>query len=121
MKSIKYIKIAITAFYLLVSYWVTCLIFEKEFAATAMKHSVDSHYENTLMILLISTLFSAVGVFLLGLLSLFTHHVFTKLIYSNEIKYAAMLYLKDKRKKSHKKLIKEPMKTPLDTKEMIKS
>jgi len=31
MKNVKYIKFAITAFYLIVSYWVTCLIFETFF------------------------------------------------------------------------------------------
>ena len=121
MKSIKYIKFAITAFYLLVSYWVTCLIFEKEFAATTMKHAVDSQYENTLMILLVSTAFSAVGIFLLGLLSIFTHYVFTKLIFADEVKYAALLYLKNRRKntpKVKKTLITEPMQTPLGN-EMI--
>lgn len=122
MKSVKYVKFAITAFYLIVSYWVTCLIFEKEFASTAIKHAVDSKYENTLMILLISTTFSAIGVFLLGLLSMFTHYVFTKLIFADEIKYAALLYLKNRRKPTKKVLITEPMKTPLDSNtEMIKS
>jgi len=98
MKSIKYVKFAIIAFYLIVSYWVTALIFEKEFAATAIKHAVDSKYENTLMILLISTGFSAIAVFLLGLLSLFTNFVFVRLVFTDEIKSGAMAIINKKRR-----------------------
>lgn len=94
MKNVKYTKYAIITFYLLASYWVTCLVFEKGFAEHGIQHSADgSHYENTLMILLIATGFSAIGVFLLGLLSMFTYYIFVKLIFTDEIKEAALIHL----------------------------
>lgn len=99
MKNVKYTKYAIITFYLLASYWVTCLVFEKGFAEHGLQHTADgSHYENTLMIMLIATGFSAIGVFLLGLLSMFTYWIFVKLIFADEIKEAAMLYLMRKHK-----------------------
>jgi len=99
MKNVKYTKYAIITFYLLASYWVTCLVFEKGFVEHGLQHTADgSHYENTLMIMLIATGFSAIGVFLLGLLSMFTYFIFVKLIFTDEIKEAAMLYLMRKRK-----------------------
>ncbi len=99
MKSVKIIKAIITGFYLIASCWITFLVFERNFVHAKMQFSPDSQYENTLMILLVATMFSAVGVFLMGLLSMFTHFVFIKLIFSDEIKRAAFLYLKRERTK----------------------
>jgi len=82
----KNLKITITVFYLIVSFWVTYLIFQTHFVHDKMIYSIDNRYENTLMILLISTLLSMIGVFFLGLLALFTNFVFVKLLFEkNEI------------------------------------
>lgn len=98
MKTIKFI---ITLFFLLISYWITYLIFNRNFAQTSMEFAVDNQNENTLMILLVSTILSMVGIFLLGILSIFVHFVFIKLIYSNEIKQAAYFYIKNNRNKQY--------------------
>lgn len=95
----RIIKFIITLFFLLISYWVTYLIFNRNFSQTTMEFAVENQNENTLMILLVSTILSAIGIFLLGLLSLFIHFVFIKLIYSDEIKHAAYFYIKNNRRK----------------------
>ncbi len=96
----KVIKFIITLFFLVTSYWVTYLVFSRNFAHEGIKYSADNWNENTFMILLISTSLSAVGVFFLGILSMFTHFVFIKLIYSDEIKQAALFYLKNKKREN---------------------
>lgn len=97
-ENMKIIKFLVTLFFLATSYWVTYLIFERNFMHAGMQYSADSWNENTLMILLTSTAFSAIGVLCLGVLSMFTHFVFIKLIYADEIKQAAYFYVKNKRR-----------------------
>jgi small basic protein len=106
MKNIKIVKIIITIFFLLGSAWISFLIFEREFATKVLAHTADSNnYENTLMILLIGTLFSTIGILCMGLMAMFTRYVFVKLIFVDEIREAAYLYYIGKRRKD--KIIKE--------------
>lgn len=99
----KTIKLAITGFFLLASFILTELIFMRGFAHTGLEFAVDNSAENTLMILIVSTVLSAVGIFFLGLLSMFTYFVFIKLIYADEIKHGALQYLRYKRNKQNAK------------------
>lgn len=96
-------KLAITGFFLSASFWVTYLIFMRGLAPTHLQMSVDSHTEDRFMILLVCTLLSAVGVLFLGLLSLFTHFVFVRLVYSDDIKIAAISMIRNKRKDNQAK------------------
>jgi len=80
------------------SYWVTCLVFQRNFKHAGMAFSADDWTENTLMILLTSTFISMAGVLCIGVLSMFTHFVFIKLIYADEIKQAAFFYIKNRNK-----------------------
>jgi len=100
----KTIKVIITTFFILSSYWITYLIFSRNFAHAGISFAVDNWTENTFMILLISTSLSIVGVFFTGILSLFTHFIFIKLIYADEIKHAAYFYVKNRNKKESKEL-----------------
>ena len=85
----RIIKGIITLCFLISSYWVTFLIFKRQFSNPEMKFSPDSWSENTLMLLLLSIGISMIGVFLMGLLSIFTHFVFVRLMYTDEIREAA--------------------------------
>jgi putative exporter of polyketide antibiotics len=98
----KYIKLSITTFFLFISFWLTTLIFGKQFSVNNLEYAIDNHTENTLMILIISTVLSAIGIFLLGLLALFIHYVFVKLTFHNEIRKDAFLLLKYRRNKQNK-------------------
>lgn len=103
MKNIKVVKGIITVLFLLGSAWITFLVFEREFAQKALVHTADANsYENTLLILLIGTLFSTIGIFCMGMMSLFARFVFVKLVFVDEIREAAYLYYIDKRKKDSK-------------------
>lgn len=93
----KLIKLLITVFFLLVSFWLSILIFKRNFTQHELEFAVDNHIENNFMILIVSTILSAVGVFLLGLLSLFVNFVFVKLIYTDEINKQAFNLLKFRR------------------------
>lgn len=95
MRAIKFI---ITLFFITMSYWVTCLVFQRNFKHAGMAFSADDWTENTLMILLTSTFISMAGVLCIGVLSMFTHFVFIKLIYADEIKQAAFFYIKNRNK-----------------------
>lgn len=112
----KYIKFIIAIFFLIASFWLTGLIFEHGFATTDLKYAVNDTNENTLMILIISTLLSAIGIFFMGVLALFTYFVFVKLLYADEIKRGAFQLLKYRRNKKNAK--RDMVK---DTTEMIKS
>ena len=103
----KILKLSITTFFLFASFWISILIFAKGFAHEGLQYSVDNANENTFMVLLVCTLLSAINVFFMGCLSLFTHFVFVKLIYSNEIKQGAIFLLKQKRKKGQHIVQKE--------------
>ena len=92
MKIVKYI---ITTFFLILSYFVTLLIFTKFLNGSPI--SVDNLNEDILLKLITGTLLSCVGIFFLGLLSIFTNFVFVKLIYNDEIKEAAYILIKEKR------------------------
>jgi hypothetical protein len=94
----KIIKLIITLFFLTTSYWVTYLVFSRNFSHAGIMFSAEDWNENTFMILLTSTGLSAVGVLFLGILSMFTHFVFVKLIYADEIKQAAIFYIKNRNK-----------------------
>lgn len=59
-------------------------------------------FENTALILLYSVSLSAIFIFLLGMLSIFTHFVYIKLIYGDEIRNAAYVLLKRKNKTKEK-------------------
>lgn len=98
----KTIKVFITSFFLLSSYWITYLIFNRNFSHAGISFAVDNWTENTFMILLISTTLSIVGVFFTGILSMFTHFIFIKLIFTEEIKQAAYFYVKNRNKKELK-------------------
>lgn len=100
----KTVKVVITLFFLLISYWVTYLIFGRNFSHAGISFAVDNWTENTFMILLISTGLSIVGVFFTGILSMFTHFIFIRLIYADEIKQAAYFYVKNRNKKEPKEL-----------------
>lgn len=104
------IKIVITMFYLLASIWVSHLIFSYMFESG--QFTVDnSKVENVTLILIYSVGLSALGVFLLGILSLFTFYVYIKIIFGDEVKNAAMSLLDRKRflnKKEITKKIVEP-------------
>lgn len=99
------IKFIITAFFLCVSYWIVYLIFNRNFVHAGMQFSADNWNENTFMILLISTLLSIAGVFFVGILSMFVHFVFIKLIYADEIKSAAYFIIKNRGNKVSKELL----------------
>lgn len=99
----KFIKFTITLFFLISSYWVSYLIFNRNFANAGISYSADDWNENTFMILLTSTCLSAIGILFLGILSVFTNFVFVRLIYAEEIKHAAVFYVKN-RKKNNKAL-----------------
>ncbi len=92
MKIVKYI---ITTFFLILSYFVTLLIFTKFLNGSPI--TVDNLNEDILLKLITGTLLSCVGIFFLGLLSIFTNFVFVKLIYNDEIKEAAYILMKEKR------------------------
>ena len=94
----KLIKFIITLFFLTTSYWITYLVFSRNFSHAGIMFSAEDWNENTFMILLTSTGLSAIGVFFLGILSMFTHFVFIKLIYADEIKQAAVFYIKNRNK-----------------------
>jgi len=94
----KLIKFIITLFFLTTSYWITYLVFSRNFSHAGIMFSAEDWNENTFMILLTSTALSAVGVFFIGILSMFTHFVFVKLIYADEIKQAAVFYIKNRNK-----------------------
>lgn len=89
------IKAVITLFYLLSSIWSTYLIFS--FMLTNNINNVGQPVENIALVLLYSVGLSALTIFMLGLLSIFTHFVYVKLIYGNEIRNAAYVLLKNKR------------------------
>src|SRR3972149_4196922 len=98
-RHMKIIKISITFFFLVSSYWVTYLIFSRNFAHAGISFAVDNWTENTFMILLLSTSLSIAGIFFTGILSMFTHFIFVKLIYSDESKQAAFFYIKNRNRK----------------------
>jgi hypothetical protein len=92
MKIVKYI---ITTFFLILSYFVTLLIFTKFLNGSTI--TVDNLNEDILLKLITGTLLSCVGIFFLGLLSIFTNFVFVKLIYNDEIREAAYILIREKR------------------------
>jgi hypothetical protein len=96
MKLIKYI---IALFFLVNTFWTVYLIFSRLYSHPGMEFSVDSGLENHFMMLIIGTTLSMVSVFLNGLLSLFTHWVFVKLLFIDDIKKSALEFLKRKRSK----------------------
>ena len=74
--------------------------------------SVDnSKVENVTLILIYSVGLSALGVFLLGILSLFTFYVYIKIIFGDEVKNAAMSLL-DRKRFTHKKEITKKVTEP---------
>jgi len=93
----KIIKFIITLFFLISSYWVSYLIFSRNFLREGINYSADNWNENTFMILLTSTALSFVAIFFLGILSIFTNFVFIKMIYAEEIKQAAVFYVKNRK------------------------
>ena len=113
-------KLAITGFFLSASFWVTYLIFNRGFMHKGMEFSVDNQTENTFMILLVCTVLSAVAVFFLGLLSMFTHFVFVRLIYADDIKIAALSMLRKRRRTKRQKLQTQLKQEEQPTVELIK-
>ena len=96
----KIIKFCITIFYLWLSFFITTMIFCKNFAHEGLKYSVDSWTENQFMVILNSTWMSLIAIFLLGICAVFINFMFVRIIYNHEIKEAAMTMLKV-RKNSH--------------------
>jgi hypothetical protein len=96
----KAIKFLITLFFLVASYWVVYLVFQRHFVSSGMSFAVENNTENTFMILIVSTALSVVGIFCMGLLSLFVNFVFVKLVFSDEIREAARHMLINKRKEN---------------------
>lgn len=107
------IKIVITLFYLLSSIWVSQLIFSYMFDTAHL--SVDhSKVENVTLILIYSVGLSALGVFLLGILSLFTFYVYIKIIFGDEVKNAALSLLDRKRYMNQKDMNKKETNTQIN-------
>lgn len=90
------IKFIITLFYLFASIITSYCIFQY------MLYSSKTGMENVMLSILYSVGLSAFTIFLLGLLSIFTHFIFVKLIYSDEVKNAAYVLLQNKRKEIQK-------------------
>lgn len=108
----KFIKFLITIFYLCASFFITVMIFSKNFAHEGLKFSVDSWSENQFLIILNSTWMSVISVFLLGICSIFTNFVFVRIIYNNEIREAALTILKVRKKKNATTELEEKSKLP---------
>ena len=98
MYLMRIVKVIITCAFLISSYWVSYLVFQRHFSAIGMNYAVDNNTENTFMILLVSTGLSAVGIFCMGLLAIFTNFVFVKLTFVDEIKQNAYMMLREKKK-----------------------
>lgn len=96
------VKTIITVFFLLLSYFSIYLIFNRYFWTPGLTKSVDDHTENTFMLLLTCTGLSGVAILCSGIISMFTHFVFVKIAFSQEIKEAAYFLLKNKRKNGSK-------------------
>lgn len=94
----KTVKVVITCMFLVASYWVSYLVFQRHFSASGMNYAVENNTENTFMILLISTGLSAIGILCMGVLAIFTNFVFVKLTFTDEIKQTAYIMLKEKKK-----------------------
>ena len=94
----RIIKFFITLSFLATSYWLSYLIFSRNFAHMNMEFSADNWDENTFMIVITSTGLSMVGVLCMGLLSMFANFVFIRLVYVNEIKQAAYFLVQKNRK-----------------------
>lgn len=94
----KFIKFLVTIFYLCTSFFITIMIFNKNFAHDGLKYSVDSWTENQFMIVLNSTWMSLIAIFLLGICAIFMNFMFVRVIYNNEIKEAALTMLKIRKK-----------------------
>jgi len=101
MKNIKTIKGIITTLFLLGSAWISFLVFEYEFSKKVLIHTADlNSTENLLLILLLGTVFSVLGILCMGVIALFTRFVFVKLVLADEIREAAYLYYIEKKNKN---------------------
>lgn len=94
----KFLKQIIASIFLIGSIWLSYLIFSRIYSYPGMEFSVDSNLENHFMMLLIGTVLSMIGIFFSGLLALFSHFVFVKILFVDDIKSAAFNFLKSKRK-----------------------
>lgn len=99
------LKQIIALVFLTGSIWLGYLLFSNEFnKPVIVQDSIGTEYLledtviNTSTKLIKSTVFTGFGILFMGLLALFTNFVFTKLLFTDDIKHNAIKYLKKKRK-----------------------
>lgn len=112
----KFIKLLITLFYLSISFFITTLIFNKNFEHEGLKYSVDSWTENQFLIIINSTGMSIIAILALGVCAIFMNFIFVRIIYNNEIKEAALVILKTRKNnitKEQQEWIKDQTKSKL--------
>lgn len=102
----KFLKQIIAVVFLTGSIWLGYLVFSNEFSKPVIVYELDYELEdttvNTFTKLIRSTTFTGLGILFMGLLALFTNFVFTKLLFTDDIKHNAIKYLKKKRKQINK-------------------
>lgn len=96
------LKLIITTFYLLMSILTSYLIFNY-FLSTSVSVNGE-RIEPISLTILYSIGLSAVSVFMYGILALFMNFVFVKLIFSDEIKVAALTLLKYRKEQNNKQI-----------------
>lgn len=99
------LKQIIALVFLTGSIWLGYLLFSNEFnKPVIVQDSIGTEYVlediviNTSTKLIKSTVFTGFGILFMGLLAIFTNFVFTKLLFTDDIKHNAIKYLKKKRK-----------------------